>query len=188
MKICKTGTRTLKLTHKFTKIPDKLLNSHGTHRLAKGEIPHLNHFAWVFSQSNFHESERRLGSQRVESPDGRVAERLHLRVLVAQFEEDTSKGRIELAFWPFSGKPTKIWAFFEFFLQNSWRGPFPFPIKDGINASSMHLDAAESLLAAPGLSLSDDDDSSRLRISSSYRTCSTRFVCWKMYVNLWNIL
>ena len=45
--------------------------------------------------------------------------------------------------------------------------------------SSDHLEAAESLLAAPGLSLSDDDEeSSRLRISSSYRTCSTRFVCW----------
>ena len=91
------------------------MNSHGTHRLAKGEIPHLNHFAGVFSQSNFHESERRLGSQRVESPDGRVAERLHLRVLAAQFEEDTSKGRIELEFWAFSGKPTKI-SFYRIFI------------------------------------------------------------------------
>ena len=54
-----------------------------------------------------------------------------------------------------------------------------------LHPSSDHLEAAESLLAAPGLSLSDDDEeSSRLRISSSYRTCSTRFVCWNKCIGL----
>ena len=53
-----------------------------------------------------------------------------------------------------------------------------------LHPRSDHLEAAESLLAAPGLSLSDDDEeSSRLRISSSYRTCSTRFVCWNKCIS-----
>ena len=57
-----------------------------------------------------------LGSQRVESPDGGVAERLHLLMIAAQFVENTLRQGENLRFGIF--RETNIYDQFRAFFNN----------------------------------------------------------------------